>query len=60
MAGRRSKEFPFRQRPKKTVVGLASLSDNVVPPPVELDAVIGEAEELDNGRDGDAGGEGGR
>lgn len=60
MAGRRPKEFPFRQRPEKAVVGLAALSDNVVTPPVEREAVIGEAEELDDGRDGDAGGEGGR
>lgn len=49
MARRRPKEFPFRQRLEKAVVGLASLSDNVVAPPVERDAVIGEAEELDDG-----------
>lgn len=49
MARRRPKEFPFRQRLEKAVVGLASLSDNVVSPPVERDAVIGEAKKLDDG-----------
>lgn len=56
----RSKELSLGQLLERTGGAFASHVNHVITPPVQGDAPVCESKELDKGRDGDAGGEGGR
>ena len=60
VAGRGPKVLALGQRHPHAVGALAALGDDGVAPPVDLDVVEGEGEELDDGGEGDAAGEGRR
>lgn len=57
---RRPEILSLRQHLENAIVILAAHAHHAVPPPVERDALIRDAKELGNGRDGDARGKGGR